>query len=427
MGGFSVTRMSRATLLAIIVVLTAPLGAATDCSQKVTRLDLAGTISWLCQEHFTWHLTPEAGKCESKLVGFGGKQEKACAPSRAVEEIDRVLSGGPVTDLIKRRMVKKPDTLPLALGRFVEAMAFSYKLDGKLNTKPTVQGEVSGTEEDLPVSDAVLSKSKETAKKYKEKFGSELPTFFRRLHKQDVAHQTAAQFTGDTLTDRAVLSGLVAVAQFQNSDVDVLRRVLAELWAEELKREHVEYHERKAAIGSAMDSSGYSRQNFGYGRTYFCSFLNLVESTAVLRSGLEEPDAKMLVLGSSLGWHAYYASLMYGTQVTGYELLQPRVDAAMAVGNKYGLTSKAHFIHGDLLSVPTETINQASVIFMTDLLWDDTLLSQILKRIGTEAKSGVVVVSNRGEGGNVGLIRKATVEVKVSWKDEQKFFVHQKD
>merc|ERR1712086_37347 len=424
-----ITTTMRSILASALALSLLAFGAATDCSQSGTRLDLPQGVTWLCQEHFQWHLTAEAaqGKCESKQVGFGGKEEKDCTTNQVVSTIDRLLSEGHISGFIKRRLLRNPDTLPLALGRCVEAMAYSFKIDGKLGDK--LDGsDVNDPDGELPVSDRVLTKSQETAVKYKEKFGQELPTFFRRLHRQDVAAQTAAQFTGDTLIDRAILSGMLAVVRVKGSDADLLRSVLADLWSEEVKREHVEYSERKTAIASAMDSSGYSRQNFGYGRTYFYSFITLVETTPVLKAALEQPDSRMLVLGSSLGWQCFYAGLAYNTKTIGYELLEPRVSAATALAAKYNIPSdRVQFIAGDALTVPAETIKEATVILLTDLLWDDRLLSAVLNRIADDGTGGVVLVSNRGEGEKLGLLQKAEVEVKVSWKKNQRFFVQEKE
>ena len=46
----------------------------------------------------------------------------------------------------------------------------------------------------------------------------------------------------------------------------------------------------------------------------------------------------MIVLGSSLGWQAMFAALMYGISVDGYELVQYRHEAALEFSKRHQVT-----------------------------------------------------------------------------------------
>merc|ERR1711998_37424 len=125
-----------------------------------------------------------------------------------------------------------------------------------------------------------------------------------------------------------------------------------------------------------MNETGYSRETFGYGRTYYYSFIQLIESTPELLDSMLK-KRPMVVLGSSLGWHGFYTSLTYnGVHVTGYELLASRVQVANQLAEGFKLTDQVQFVHADALSTPQDKLQEAGIILFTDLLWGTRCLKE---------------------------------------------------
>ena len=79
----------------------------------------------------------------------------------------------------------------------------------------------------------------------------------------------------------------------------------------------------------------------------------------------------MVVFGSNLGWQCFFAALMYGVEVDGFEIVPYRHRASV-------LTSKAHDIgHGvrfhleDAGNAKIEW-SRVGLVYMTDLNWDES-------------------------------------------------------
>eukprot|EP00656_Telonema_subtile_P034522 TRINITY_DN3859_c0_g1_i2.p1 TRINITY_DN3859_c0_g1~~TRINITY_DN3859_c0_g1_i2.p1 ORF type:complete len:424 (+),score=110.37 TRINITY_DN3859_c0_g1_i2:167-1438(+) len=415
----------------ILLLVTSVLAASDDYSHmdcasgNGEKIELAGAInSRLCRADGHWELADDSTtKCNAP-DDFSGGRSKACAAQRVVvKEINETLADGVIPGLIERRLAPNEGSQVGTLSRFIQAMAYSYNFDSARKAEVVMPGQID--KEVLPASDRVKGKGMEVAAKYKEKFGESLPTFFKSMHKNDVASAARAQFAGGTLKDRALLSGLASVTG-KGSHIDQLRTLLAALWSEELQYEHVDYHRRKNSVEAAVESSGYAKINFGYGRTYYHSFLQLVENTKELRAAVDARKP-MVVLGSSLGWQAFYTALTYDVPVTGYELLGPRVQIASKAAEQAGLDS-VQFVHGDALEAKEAHLSAAGVIVLNDLLWDDQMLAKVFQRIATLAPKGCVMVSNKANPevfrDSNKLTHVATTPLKVSWSADQRFYVH---
>eukprot|EP00658_Telonema_sp_P-2_P034013 TRINITY_DN2486_c0_g1_i2.p1 TRINITY_DN2486_c0_g1~~TRINITY_DN2486_c0_g1_i2.p1 ORF type:complete len:387 (+),score=90.70 TRINITY_DN2486_c0_g1_i2:70-1230(+) len=361
-------------------------------------------------------------KCDA-VDDFSGTREAKCgAELSGVSMINASLTQSGLVSLIQRRILSAEKSMPDQVPRLVLAMAHSHAVDGGRESR-----ELDGPDdpEVLPVSGRVERRAAERSAKYKAKFGETLPTFFRQLHRQDVHSASRAQFRGDTLQDRAMLTGLAVLAG-KGTDLEKLRQLLALLWSEELELEHVDYATRRNAVDEAVRESGYAKESFGYGRTYYHSWITLVERTLAVRSAIDT-GTHVLVLGSSLGWQAFYTHLTYGNSVTGYEMLEPRVKAATRVADQFGLNPKVQFIHGDASSASSEHVAEAGVIIMNDLLWDPQLLDKVYRNLLRFAAHDTLIVSNRVRPASVAarITTLSTSTLRVSWKADQRFYVHQ--
>ena len=58
---------------------------------------------------------------------------------------------------------------------------------------------------------------------------------------------------------------------------------------------------------------------------------------------------RYVVLGSNLGWQSYFAALMFGVEVDGYEIVPHRYNASVEFATRHEVTA---FVQSDLLAQP---------------------------------------------------------------------------
>ena len=97
----------------------------------------------------------------------------------------------------------------------------------------------------------------------------------------------------------------------------------------------------------------------------------------------------MIVLGSNLGWQCLFASLTFGFSADGYELVPYRFHAARQFAEKHQVSSNLQpqdflliqavsqidgvtFHNADITKASINWSN-ATVVYLTDLSWDQTV------------------------------------------------------
>lgn len=129
-----------------------------------------------------------------------------------------------------------------------------------------------------------------------------------------------------------------------------------------------------------------------------------------------------VVLGSSLGYEAYWATLSYGVRTVGVELLCSLAKKAEALREAHGVAA-ARFECADALQfrLPAD----AAVVYSDDTAWDTPSLQLLARKLARELKQGAVVVHNSEEGFSqlVQFRLLERVEVQTSWHSQHPVFV----
>jgi len=77
---------------------------------------------------------------------------------------------------------------------------------------------------------------------------------------------------------------------------------------------------------------------------------------------------RVVMVGTSLGWQAMFAALMYGISIDGYELIPHRFMAADALAKAHAVDGVKLFLE-DAATGPVRWAD-AKIMFMTGLNWD---------------------------------------------------------
>jgi len=240
--------------------------------------------------------------------------------------------------------------------------------------------------------------------------------------------------------DHALCEGLLAGALW-DSQIDgwrpetlrlvKLRAVITDLMANETEIEYC--HEREMAVQEVIKSTNYSEHQFGYGSTYFSSFLRIFTKSPINQNRLaiavisKRPDAfSITVLGSSLGWQCIFANLAFGISAHGFELVTHRFHAARRFAVLHELDD-VRYHNGDAAEAAIDW-EKTLFIYMTDLLWDKPVRDSIHLNIAAKAESDTVLISNR----HVDQVKRDmgfrmlddSMFVTVSWMDKQQFYIY---
>lgn len=141
----------------------------------------------------------------------------------------------------------------------------------------------------------------------------------------------------------------------------------------------------------AARRTGYMKHNFAYGSTFFPSWLQIASVKPVsdaLDSLAVAGNGRIYgVLGSSLGWHAFFGSLAAGVTAKGWEILCSQVDFSNAVVRQYGLESLVSFECSDALDAPLSDVGLLVLAFSRDV----DLGQKLNNKMAEELPSGAVV------------------------------------
>ena len=197
--------------------------------------------------------------------------------------------------------------------------------------------------------------------------------------------------------------------------------------------------ERKAAKHEIRGSSGGSDDGgadstlkaFAWGGVWFHSaWLPACNRHPTVRSAishaLQTSGKSAAVLGSSIGFEAYFIALTYGLPTVGVELLCGLVDLSERVRRAHRIASDAvRFECADALM--WELPSDLALVYVDDTAWDAATVERMAERLGRELPSGAVVIHNGGEAayGKVRRLRKLqSVSVATSWSDSHEILVH---
>merc|ERR1712159_216407 len=106
-----------------------------------------------------------------------------------------------------------------------------------------------------------------------------------------------------------------------------------------------------------------------------------------MRSGRLQ-GSRVAVLGSNLGWQCFYCALTFGIQADGYEILKRRHDAAQNFADKFKIPGVRLFNQDITKGIKFQDV---AIVYLTDLLWDETVRTAVAKQIAAHAALGTVV------------------------------------
>ena len=133
-----------------------------------------------------------------------------------------------------------------------------------------------------------------------------------------------------------------------------------------------------------------------------------------------------VVLGSSIGFEAYFAALTFGIPTVGVELLCGLVELSNRVRLAHRVpTDVVRFDCADALKWKLPA--HVGIIYVDDTAWDEPTIEQMALRLGRELPEGAVVIHNGGEAayGQVGRLRKLhSQRVETSWSAAHEILVH---
>lgn len=127
------------------------------------------------------------------------------------------------------------------------------------------------------------------------------------------------------------------------------------------------------------------------------------------------------------------SALTFGLRATGYEISPRRVEGARrALDRVEAWGGPAQLVDFRLADVLTCDVSRASVVYLTDLLWDEPLCLEVAQRVArqltcSEDGAVAVVVANKPYWKHNGFKLVAQVSVPVSWVKSQNFYLFQLD
>ena len=134
---------------------------------------------------------------------------------------------------------------------------------------------------------------------------------------------------------------------------------------------------------------------------------------------------RAVVLGSSIGFEAYFLALAYGVPTVGVELLCGLAQLSEEVRSAHGVPSAlARFECADALDyrLPRGT----TLVYVDDTAWDEPTIKQLAARLARQLPSGSVVVHNSEAGYDVpgAYTRLQAYEIGTSWNPAHNVVVH---
>ncbi len=185
----------------------------------------------------------------------------------------------------------------------------------------------------------------------------------------------------------------------------------AELLAEQIAHARTDADPRTA----------YTRENFAYGSTPLHAYLTLTRTCAPLAEAVGAAEgAKVVVLGSSLGWLCFYFAAVHGARAHGIEILPSLVrhaEGTAAAARIDGATFECADILGPEVG---PKIADADVVVLTSQCWDVHLRERVKARLLQRMKVDALAVDytpRLGDDDHTGrrFALAATAVAPVSW------------
>lgn len=177
------------------------------------------------------------------------------------------------------------------------------------------------------------------------------------------------------------------------------------------------------ASGGTDDGAQYTLSAFAWGGVWYQT-LAAVFTHPECRLALQA-RRPAVVLGSSIGFEAYFTALTFGVPTVGVELLCSLSQIAEDVRDAHGVAqSQALFACADALTFRLPP--NPSVVYVDDTAWDEATVRQLAARLSRELPKGTVVVHN-SQAGYVDSERYrqlSSYEVGTSWNPIQAVHAH---
>ena len=110
----------------------------------------------------------------------------------------------------------------------------------------------------------------------------------------------------------------------------------------------------------------------------------------------------MVVWGSSLGWHCFFAALDLGVPCIGFDLLSSQVARATSIyaelgdgRSGMGTPAPVAFVHGDALSADYALGPNARVLWINDYAWSPVVRRRAMRKAAKELPPGGILVCFR--------------------------------
>jgi len=180
-------------------------------------------------------------------------------------------------------------------------------------------------------------------------------------------------------------------------------------------------------INEIARSKGWDPRRFSiYGVTPGSTFKALF--TEIIRQSFLDltccDDATFLVLGSSVGWIAFYAAFLFDFQVLGVEIVPYRVEIATELARQHGLEGKLGFL---CQNAEDTDFSRARVVW-DSIGFGTTPRSSILLKVSLEAPDDVVVITYEKIPEQLENVYEECLVVAApnSWTPQQRYFIYRK-
>ena len=142
----------------------------------------------------------------------------------------------------------------------------------------------------------------------------------------------------------------------------------------------------------------YNVENYSWGALFAESFLALLRSPAAAPAMRDARSTRrpLVVLGSNIGYEAFYASLGAGLRTVGYEILCHLVDAAIEARDRLAPqhAASAAFVCGDALAAD---VSDAAAVYLDNDSWDAALTRAVVAKLWREMPSDALLLLWRFE------------------------------
>ncbi len=181
--------------------------------------------------------------------------------------------------------------------------------------------------------------------------------------------------------------------------------------------------QRHDSAGGAMTAAA-----FAWGGVWYDSFAAVFthrEVRAAIAEALQQRSGSAAVLGSNLGFEAYFIALGFGLKTDGVEILCDLNRVAENVRRARAIPDKlARFHCGDALKwTPARGLR---LLYIDDTAWDPPSLEQLAAKLARELPDGTIVIHNSltgfSEQPRFRLLQ--VVEVATSWSGAHRVLVH---